>query len=58
MSISSVNRDFRGDCPVWRSEVAEFFSVEMEVKVSSERGLGIETIFHPPPRGDSIPENK
>jgi hypothetical protein len=29
MSISSVNRDPRGDCPVWRFEVGKFFSVEM-----------------------------
>jgi hypothetical protein len=29
MSISSVNGDPRGDCPVWRSEVGEFFPVGM-----------------------------
>jgi hypothetical protein len=22
-----------------------------------QRGLGMETVFHPPPRGDSVPEN-
>jgi hypothetical protein len=36
MSISSVNGDLRGDCPVWRSEIGEFFLVDMrmEEKVS------------------------
>jgi hypothetical protein len=32
MSISSVNRDPHGDCPVWRSEVEGFFSVEMRME--------------------------
>jgi hypothetical protein len=29
MSISSVIGNFRGDCPVWRFEVGEFFPVRM-----------------------------
>jgi hypothetical protein len=33
MSISSVNGDPRGDCPVWRYEVGEFFPVRMGMKV-------------------------
>jgi hypothetical protein len=32
MSISYVNEDPRGDCPVFRSEVGEFFSVGMGMK--------------------------
>jgi hypothetical protein len=36
MSISFVNWDLRGDCPVWRSKIGEFFFVDMrmEEKVS------------------------
>jgi hypothetical protein len=58
MLISSVNEDPRGDCPVWRSEVEEFFPVGMgmEVKVPRKR-FGDGAVFHPPPRGDSVPEN-
>jgi hypothetical protein len=33
MSISSVNGDPRGDCPVLRSDVSEIFSVGIEEKV-------------------------
>jgi hypothetical protein len=32
MSISSVKEDPRGDCPVWRSEVDEFFPVGMKIE--------------------------
>jgi hypothetical protein len=32
MSISSVNGDLRGDCPIWRSEVEEFFTVGMRIE--------------------------
>ncbi|MCI05179.1 hypothetical protein A2U01_0026229 [Trifolium medium] len=32
MSILSVNGDSRGDCPVWRSEDGEFFSVGMGIE--------------------------
>jgi hypothetical protein len=37
MSISFVNGDPRGDCPVWRSEVGEFFPVGMEEKIPRKR---------------------
>jgi hypothetical protein len=47
MSISSINRDPRGDCPVWRSEVGEFFPVwmGMEVKVPPKEVWGWEQYF-------------
>jgi hypothetical protein len=32
MSISPANGDAREDCPVWRSEVGEFFSVGMRME--------------------------
>jgi hypothetical protein len=42
MSISSVNRDSRGDCSVWRFEVGEFFSfgMEMEEKIPPKEVWG------------------
>jgi hypothetical protein len=47
MSISSVNGNSRGDCPVWISEVEEFFLVgmEMEVKVPSKEVWGCGRYF-------------
>jgi hypothetical protein len=35
MSISSVNEDLRGDCPVCRFKVEEFFPVEMGMEVKA-----------------------
>jgi hypothetical protein len=42
MLISSVNRDLRRDCSVWRFEVGEFFSLgmEMEEKIPSKEVWG------------------
>jgi hypothetical protein len=57
MSISSVNEDPRGDYLVWRSEDGEFFPVRMEDKVPPKEVWGMGTVFHPPPREDSVPEN-
>jgi hypothetical protein len=57
MSISSVIGNFRGDCPVWRFEVGEFFPVRMgmEEKVSRKR-FGNEDNILPPLRRDFILE--
>jgi hypothetical protein len=42
MSISSVNGDRRGNCPIWGPKDGEFFSVEWGwSESSSERGLGM-----------------
>jgi hypothetical protein len=38
MSISSINEDLRGDCPVWRFEVGNFSQWGWRRK-SPERGL-------------------
>jgi hypothetical protein len=40
ISISSVNQDPRGDCPVWRFEVGKFFSVGMEEKIPPKEVWG------------------
>jgi hypothetical protein len=40
MSTSSVNKDPCGDCPVWRSEVGEFFSMGMEEKTPPKEVRG------------------
>ncbi|MCI32684.1 hypothetical protein A2U01_0053898, partial [Trifolium medium] len=58
MSISTVNEDPRGNCPVWESEDGEFFSVGMKEKVLRERfGDGDGILPSVPrrlrPRGDS-----
>jgi hypothetical protein len=49
MSISSVNGDPRGDCPVWGSEVGEFFLVGMEEKIIPKEVWGWGRLFIPRP---------
>jgi hypothetical protein len=56
MSISFVDENHCGDCPIWGDE--EFFSVgmRMEKKVPQKR-FGMQTIFYLLPHEDSIIEN-
>jgi hypothetical protein len=51
MSISSINRDLRGYCPIQRSGDDEFFTVRMKMEekilLKEDLGWGRNYILHP-----------